>query len=131
MHRRLLRQLRAQRRCRVGPRQLQITRAIAARFGLNIDPAPRQFRERIGQQGFIVKIKIEQDFRRQRAHLAALQIELADKGFHHFTQFGTARHFREIAAAAEHFALANKQHVHAGHSGVKGHADDIKIVTGI
>ena len=127
----MLGQFRAERRRRVGSRQLQIARTIAARFGLNIDPTACQFGKRIGQQGFIVKIKIKQDLGGQRAHLAALQIELADKRFHHFSQLSAARHFREIAAAAEHFSLANEQHMHAGHAGIEGHADNVEIVTGI
>ncbi|MNS83299.1 hypothetical protein D3C72_1170830 [compost metagenome] len=128
---RLLRKLRRQRRRGVGPRQLQIARAIAARFGLNVNATPCQLGKGVRQQSFIIKIKIEQDLRWQRAHLAALQIELTDEGFNYFTQLSAARHFREIAAAAQNFALTNKQNMDAGQPGIKGNANDVQIVAGI
>ena len=126
---RLLREFRGQRRGGIGPRQFQITRAIAAGFGLHINTTPRQFRKRIGQQRFVVQIEIQQDLARQRAHLAALEIELPDEGFYHFAQFSPSRHFREITAAAQHFPLADKEHMDTGHPGIKRNADHVQIVS--
>lgn len=63
--------------------------------------------------------------------MAALQVELADKGLHDLSQHGAARHFREVASAAQHFALTDKQHMHAGHAGIEGDADHVEVVTGV
>lgn len=63
--------------------------------------------------------------------MAALQVELADKGLHDLSQLGAARHFREVASAAQHFALTDKQHMHAGHAGIEGDADHVEVVTGV
>ncbi len=90
MDRRLLGKLRGQGRGRIGTRQLEIAGAVAAWFRLNIHPTPRQFGEGIRQQGFIAKIKIEQNLSRQSTHLAALQIELTDERLHHFAELSTA-----------------------------------------
>ncbi|MNY37478.1 hypothetical protein D3C86_1720430 [compost metagenome] len=128
MNGRLLGKFGRQRRGSVGTRQLQIAGAVTAWFGLNINASPSQFGQGICQQGFIIKIKVEQDFRWQRAHLAALQIKLTDKGLDNFAQFGATRYFWEIAAAAQHFALTNKQNVNACQPGVEGDANHIQVV---
>ncbi|CAH0215666.1 hypothetical protein SRABI106_01849 [Rahnella aquatilis] len=100
----------------IGARQFQITGTVAPRLTLDLHFAPGQFAERIGQQIFFRQTEIQQNFAGQCPLLTALQIELSNEGLHHFAQIGAAWYFREITAAAQHFALTDKQNVQTCHT---------------
>lgn len=47
---------------------------------------------------------------------------------HHLVELGIGRHFREVAARAQHLALADEEHVDAGGPLLEGHPHHVELV---
>ncbi len=71
---------------------------------------------------------IEQHLARDLPPPLPRQIELQQEGLHHLVELGIGRHFREVAARAQHLALADEEHVDAGGPLLEGHPHHVELV---
>ena len=84
--------------------------------------------ECLGDDAFIFESHIEQHLARDLPPPLPRQIELQQEGLHHLVELGIGRHFREVAARAQHLALTNKEHVDASSTLLEGDPHHIQLV---